>query len=744
MKKKLLRAMPQMEPTDEILAKAAEDVPVRKKDWRGKEYDSHHYGTYMSCEVSDGIFRAAFFPVMSLRLGGRKPSYVVCIDRDARTFVTWDEDCQKWRDSKVDRLEWPDCRWHEKAYISETDNETMKSSLGVSHDGYKGILEFQEIIRREQLQKRHKKETDPWDAVMERVPSCPDDWSEWVTKYGIPQNYIFYEYSRKKKKKGYCSWCEKDVPIEKPRHNQDGTCPCCDNKIQYKAIGRMARNFRTEKKMVHLVQKCGDGIVVRMFEVQKWYEKTAYENPTIFCFEERRIIYDAGLSATPFYYGVYKNTNLRWIQGVEHHSGLFYSYREPNYMGRVYPKTLPDLETRELKCTGFAEMVRGTGEIEPEKYLKACREIPILEQLAKAGLYQMASDVLDGRSKLRFLDGAELGKRLGIDRMRLGRLRKQNGGCVLLAWLQYEKSRGLCFSDSVYQYFAQNKIMPAEISFIEDRMSLIQIMNYLTRQEELSGRKPKEMLSTWEDYLFMAERLHMDVQWSRIYKPKNLIESHDEAVRRCGDTGILKRAKEILKKYPDIERIYSSIKEKYEYADKKYQIVVPKLVEEILVEGKELGHCLSWSDIYFSRIQRKESFIVFLRHKKNPDKPYYTLEIEPDGTARQKRTEGDHQNNDFKAAEGFIRKWQRNLQKKLTEEDILLAKESARLRVEELKELREKNARINHGYLKGQYLADILEADLMEAAQCTKEDESVKEGETAKEKELSGVLSKAA
>lgn len=744
MKRKQLKTMFEIQPTDEILEKAAADIPVREKTWWGKEKDNYQYDHYMSCEISDGILAAAFFPVRSLRLGGLKPIYRVFIDKGAEKFITWDENHEKWRSAKLDRLEWPGCGYVKKVYVSKQDNEQMKEFLGVAQDGYDGILEFQEKIRWEELKKRHKKETDPWDAVMEQVPPCPADWNEWVDKYGIPENFIFYEYSRRKKKEGYCSWCEKKVPIEGPRHNQEGTCPCCGSKIRFKAIGRMANCLQTERKEVHLIQRCGDGIVVRMFEAQKRYRKESYKNPKMVCAEERRIIYDSSLNATPFYYGLYKNIAFRWIQGEKVLYGLYGFYYEVDYTGRVYPKTLPELESKELKHTGFGEMLRWKGEIEPEIYLEAWRKAPVLEQLVKAGLNQMAEDMIAGRFRLEASEGVELAKRLGIDRMRMRRLREQNGGYSLLEWLRYEKQRGLCFPDSVYQYYVQNRITPAEIDFIENRMSLVQILNYLGRQEALTGRNPKEMLSTWRDYLFMAERLHMDVEWSRIYRPKNLVESHDEAVRRCGDVETMKRAREILKNYPDIERIYSSIKKKYEFSDANYRIIVPKRVEDILNEGKALGHCLSWSDIYFSRIQRKESFIVFLRHKKNPKKPYYTLEIEPDGTTRQKRTVGDRQNSDLEAAKGFIRKWQRNLQKKLTKEDVLLAEESARLREVELKELREKNARINHGHLKGQYLADILEADLMEAAQCAIEDSPVKEAGAAGENELGEVLPKAA
>ena len=72
----------------------------------------------------------------------------------------------------------------------------------------------------------------------------------------------------------------------------------------------------------------------------------------------------------------------------------------------------------------------------------------------------------------------------------------------------------------------------------------------------------------------------------------------------------------------------------------------------------------------------------------------------------------------FNQAVSFIKKWQKAIQPRLTEEDYRLAKVSASLRVEEFKELRKKNAKVWHGHLAGMPLADVLEADLMEVSLC--------------------------
>ncbi|MFQ7748373.1 MAG: hypothetical protein ACLRJV_14440 [Eubacteriales bacterium] len=59
----------------------------------------------------------------------------------------------------------------------------------------------------------------------------------------------------------------------------------------------------------------------------------------------------------------------------------------------------------------------------------------------------------------------------------------------------------------------------------------------------------------------------------------------------------------------------------------------------------------------YDRIERRESFIMFLRRAEEPEIPI-TLEIEPDGTVRQKRTLFDRQHEDMEQATEFLQKWQ--------------------------------------------------------------------------------------
>ena len=74
------------------------------------------------------------------------------------------------------------------------------------------------------------------------------------------------------------------------------------------------------------------------------------------------------------------------------------------------------------------------------------------------------------------------------------------------------------------------------------------------------------------------------------------------------------------------------------------------------VYKRQLSHCVGKSDRYWERIEQQEAYILFLRKTAEIDKPYYTLEVEPNGTIRQKRTYFDRQNDDLKDAEQFLKR----------------------------------------------------------------------------------------
>lgn len=719
MRKKELEKLPVMAATPRMMQMAAEDIPKRvvcKSAW-GSEYvrEKAEYKMFLRSQVFDGILKTAIFLPDAMRLGGRLPAYELYIDKEAADFITYDRLHDHWLTAKLDRIDWPQAvSKGEKRWIDPAGDALIKRCLKTKKGGYDGILDYQLSIRDEQLKARHKRETGPWDKDLAQTPPLPKDWARWADKVGIRANYIFYEYVRGGAKTGYCTFCGRDVPITKPRHNKPGRCLRCRHEITFKAMGRAAKVLTTPQYDMYLPQRCADGLMIRQFRGCRRYEKGKQNMPEVHCREIRRAIFSR--DAQPlraYYWGDYKHSEFRWIEDRP---------CNPNWggenEGRCYGKTLPSLAAHELRFTGLNETIRALGILDPEKYLAVLNKNPLLEQLAKAGLYGMVKEFLE--SPYRFSGTLQkkaaggLARQLGIDAQELKRLRENNGGFAFLDWLRYEKSSGKPLPDRAIRWLCQQEIKADALKFILDRMSVPQTVHYLQRQMRETRMSSRNVLTTWKDYLSMAARLKMDTGDSIIYRVRRLRLRHDELVERMRAQELSIEAGEILERFPHLEEIFQEVQTLYPYRGKEYSVVAPALVEQILKEGRELHHCVGSSDRYWERIERRESYILFLRRNAEPDKAWYTLEVEPDGTVRQKRTAYDRQAGDIGAVTAFLQEWQKQLSKRLTEQERQLARASRDLRAEEFAQLQKDGVLIHGGDLQGQLLADVLMADLME------------------------------
>ena len=562
------------------------------------------------------------------------------------------------------------------------------------------------------MKARQKKETDPWDADLSQTPALPKDWEHWVSKVGVPENYMFYEYTRRKDKTGYCTFCERYVPIREPRHNQQGVCPRCRHTVQYKAIGK-AGHVVTDRYIMYLLQRCRDGVMIRTFEGYRHYGKGRYTMPRCASWEVRRVICDpTGRPLRAYYWAVYKQQHTRWIKGSVAES------RYTEYAGKVYGKTLPHLMANELKTTGLTDMIQWKGKVDPERYLSYWQKHPYIEKIVKAGLYELASECLWGYESYGYeLDvrstEPSLTKMLMLDKRLLKRLRDNDGGKAYLRWLQYEKCMRDPLSEETIAWLIQQNIAPRDIEFISHKMSVTQIRHYIQRQMQEGKMRLREVLTTWSDYLCMATRLGMDTDDEIIYRVRKLRQRHDELVQRCNNQKDLYiRAGEILKTYPHVEENCRHVKDKFEYGDERYTVIVPTRIEDVIREGRNLHHCVD-NDKYWDRMEHKESYVLFLRRTSEADKPHYTLEVEPGGTIRQVRTKFDRQEEDLGDAMDFLRCWQEVIAKRLTDKDRDLAKRSEMLRIQDLAKLREQKVLIRGGELAGKLLADVLSKDLL-------------------------------
>lgn len=695
---------------------AMELVAEKNQLQNPKGYKRKKYACMLRVQQLNGYIKIAVFLPKKIIKCISTPKYEIFLNYEGEEYITRVLDDngkeKRWSASKIENLEgiyiW-DCL--EAAWINQCGKSTLKKILKTEETGYAGILEWQNRVKRKNNLRRDEERLKKWDAVMDKVPEPPKGFDEWWKKKVISENVIFYKYSRKKKVEGYCTYCEKDVEIIKPKYNEKGKCPSCDRTITFVSVDRMKTCIYSKTYVFCLIQPFEEKVVVRYFRGSKSIKKSNVREQIYTLKELDRYILDKN-GMEWYEYTSYKCISERWVKNPLRGYYAWYG------MKNVYRGNFSVLSKGALKESGLLTMIRKNKmDVSIEKYLATEIGNPCIEKLVKIGMYDMANEMIRMNYDPTLLNesATELLKMLKLDKARLDRLKTlktSSSSITLLKWLQKEKEENTRYSDDMVLKMSAGYKNPKDFEFITDRMNYVKIYNYIKKQQMSTKETFAQVIRTWQDYLNMAEKIKMPMNEERIYKPKDLKRAHEEAIIILQAAGIKKQAQEINKKFPKVNEIYSVL-QKYEYIGKDYVIVAPKSTEDVVREGTILSHCVHTCDYYFDRMSRQESYLLFLRHKNSPEAPWYTLEVEPNLNIRQKRTTGDNQNKDFNKAVAFLKEWQKEISKKLTKEDIELGKKSEELRKANYAQIRKEKKTVWHGKLAGKLLADVLEADFM-------------------------------
>lgn len=560
------------------------------------------------------------------------------------------------------------------------------------------ISSLQGVITTEKQNRTYQKHREKLNEFCSQIKETPQSFINWCQNK-ITTHYVMVSpFKSSKTTTGLTSCCNSKITINKG--DQIKKCPVCGKKV---TMTRKTKIYASQKDFI-LMQRCNDLLLERHYEASYRVgtdSEGAYEN---FYF------YEKGFDSINLKTGERKVMFKKYDPWTK---TTFYD--DKNLYGMNPIRLLPGItkglssmkEIPEFKYSGIEYL----DEVNPFDYLSRYIQMPQLEMLAKVGLKNLAKQIAPLHMTTEYKKPWEM---LQVDKVCFNRMREIDATIGELEWFQYITATGAEIDNEDIMFFSRNSyypVMPKDLDFIYPKMSYKQIHNYVEKQKKYfyNCHSVLTVVLKWRDYCDMAKNFKKDMSLEINYKPKNVVLAHDDLASI--DVSV-QREKEILEKFPDDNDIISSLT-KYAYSDGEYSIVVPTGIKDIIREGRLLGHCLDNVDIYFDRISRHESYIVFLRKNEDIDAPFYTLEIEPDGTTRQKRTYGDTQDKNYKSCVGFIRKWQRYVKTVISETDKEYQVKSAVLREANFKELRETNAKIRHGIFQGRLLAEVLEEDLM-------------------------------
>lgn len=409
------------------------------------------------------------------------------------------------------------------------------------------------------------------------------------------------------------------------------------------------------------------------------------------------------------------------------------------YQPRVYAaweRTFEHDLRKVMKSGWIKKYDKGCNFYREVKFWESCRRYPMAESLIKTGWADALASYLDGsdggycnHQHLKIHSKTYYGV-FGLTKNELALIHGRKDTFTDVNEAVGWKKAGL-------QITAQNLQMVSALSTyrIQDMLreyGLSKSLKYLRHQTrritgKYDGVIDSRVASDWIDYLDMAQNDGMNMTLENVRYPLDLKRRHDELVQRrykiARTKSVKNMAHQIEKEAADLEGKYSveqvmrKIKKTYEYDGEKYIIRVPEGAKDILEENRFLDHCIQRGTRYFERIATRESYILFLRQKSDPNTPWYTLEVEPGGTIRQKRSYNNEQYADLEDVKPFLAEWQQVVQQRMNAAEIGFAEKSRAARMREFDELKEKGSVIRTGSHAGQLLVDELMRDLMEVEQ---------------------------
>lgn len=614
MKRKDLLELDPLGVTDGIWELAyADRGEIRKTEqrWYGDHYTQYKIHSYLRAGVLNGILKIEIYRGEDLRNSNEEPAYILFLSAKEHKYATYLPKEGKWSSAKLQNLSMGAYdftkRYENTFWISEKDQEIVMRYL----DSKKYTVEG--AVNEWQTTAMHRKEIQEIDRVMDRVSQSPADFGRWVQEEVFwRKQYFFYNA---KKGEAYCTACRKLIKTRiKSVHNQRIYCPECGRAVTGKSWNK--------QKEIHdygraaLIQRIQGGYMIRSFYCRKVHKQENGWQERLSLSEDSRQLRDKDMRNIRDYdYTNFKQSGkIRWCrsQYINHNSRAVVYHRNLASLRCGIP-SLRDVPLEKILAQSPGCPVYLEHLLRPQK---------VTGYLANAGLTRLTLDYMDSYGYVK-RSGKNAAEVLGINSDRIGRLRQMNGGMRILGWLQYEQKTGKKLRQDLLIRLDEEKISLETLQgILKYGITPERALNYLGKQ-----KNQEKALIEWKDYLEMAEKERLNLQDDIVRFPRDLKARHDELTELANT----RKEQERLKGYRKLDKkIRSRIREaaRYYWQDKEYMIVPAAKCEELMREGRTLHHCVGASDLYMNRMAAGESWILFLRKKEDPEKPYYTIEIE--------------------------------------------------------------------------------------------------------------------
>lgn len=221
------------------------------------------------------------------------------------------------------------------------------------------------------------------------------------------------------------------------------------------------------------------------------------------------------------------------------------------------------------------------------------------------------------------------------------------------------KNYGERITDAEMQTALQSRTDVQSLTGAMPYAGIGKILKYIQKQtEKRKGEErdttytPEGIIRAYRDYLQECEQLHLDLHDKEILFPKDLTAAHNRTMEQV----------KFEKNKADQEKFQKAVEklENFAWSEGEFFIRPAREQMELTAEGKALHHCVGG---YIKRMAEGETAIFFLRKVSEPDKPFYTLELQKKRVI-QCRTEHNASYDRNPDVKNFVDMWMEKVVKK--------------------------------------------------------------------------------
>lgn len=332
--------------------------------------------------------------------------------------------------------------------------------------------------------------------------------------------------------------------------------------------------------------------------------------------------------------------------------GMWNYYCVPRYQKTVTHPSFLREKGSDLKYANL-DMLRFNAPDNPYaliRYIYNFLKYPSIEILEKAGFERIVEErVNEGKSRAVNWCAKDLQKILKLKPKEIKEFRNRGKFARLQELERYKDIKKMGYKVSFDQLdLLTNYKMKEKIREIERYVKLEKSLEYLETQGD--------DCRIYIDYLKECRQLGYDMNNKKVLFPENLQAAHEATSEKIQIQTDAEKKENFIK---NVKKLY----DRPEYREDALLIRPARDPEELAKESAALHHCVR---TYVDKVARGSCVILFIRRTSEPDKPYFTLELSPDGKIVQCR--GDHNCAYPDDVKEFLERWQKWMKTKKKKE----------------------------------------------------------------------------